>query len=191
MASLKNPPKWLRIAALVAITAILIFAGKSSGLFDDLSAEKIRSEVTAAGWWGIIIFVVIFSVGELMHLPGMIFVAAGILAYGQWAGFAISLVAALISVCVSFVLVRVVGGKMLEEIKNPFLRKMLDKLDHSPVKTVFILRCILWLAPPLNYGLAMSRIRFRHYAIGSAMGLVPPVAVFAVFFEYFLSQGWF
>ena len=47
---------------------------------------------------------------------------------------------------------------------------------------------MLWMAPPLNYALAMSKLRFREYIIGSAIGLVIPIALVSLLFEWFL--GW-
>ena len=38
------------------------------------------------------------------------------------------------------------------------------------MRTVIVLRLLLWIAPPLNYALAMSNIRFREYLVGSDGG---------------------
>jgi uncharacterized membrane protein YdjX (TVP38/TMEM64 family) len=54
---------------------------------------------------------------------------------------------------------------------------------------VFLLRLVFWLAPPVNYALALSNIRFRHYFAGSLLGLVLPIALIATFVERFLR--WF
>ena len=64
---------------------------------------------------------------------------------------------------------------------------MLARLDERPVTTVIVLRTLLWLAPPLNYALALSSIRFRHYLIGSALGLLLPVAGAALFFDWLFA----
>lgn len=157
-----------------------------SGALADLDAEKIQSAVHAAGPWGVLLYVVVFAVGELIHIPGLVFVAAGILAYGGHTGFFVGLLGAVCSVTLSFVLVRAIGGKVLSEIERPFVKKMMAHLDERPVKTVLVLRSILWLAPVLNYGLAMSSIRFRDYLVGSALGLVAPVLAAAFLFEWIL-----
>jgi len=62
------------------------------------------------------------------------------------------------------------------------------------VCAVIVLRLALWMAPPVNYLLAMSSVTFRDYALGSAIGLAPPVVAIALFFDWFLpfleSHGW-
>jgi uncharacterized membrane protein YdjX (TVP38/TMEM64 family) len=64
---------------------------------------------------------------------------------------------------------------------------MLGHLDARPIRTVFALRLVLWLAPALNYALALTRARFRDYAIGSALGLILPVAGAAILFDWLVT----
>lgn len=179
--------RFLRIAALLAATGGIFLWLKLSGTLDDLSAERIRGFVEEAGPFGFLLFVVIFVVGELVHLPGMIFVAAGILAFGRTTGFFVSLTAAVCSVGFSFFLVRTLGGKALTEIQRPFVKRMLEKLDDRPITTVLVLRSIFWLAPPLNYALALSSIKSRDYLIGSTLGLVVPVFAATFFFDWLFT----
>jgi uncharacterized membrane protein YdjX (TVP38/TMEM64 family) len=51
---------------------------------------------------------------------------------------------------------------------------------------VALLRLVLWMAPAVNYALALSPVRYRDYAIGSAVGLAIPVAAAAAFLHFFL-----
>ena len=168
---------------LVTVGAYL--ALRATGLSDQIDVEGVRDAVLGAGLWGVAVFAAVFALGE--HVPGMVFVAAGILAYGKLVGFAVSWLAAVFSVCVSFVLVRSLGGKLLAEIERPFVTRMLARLDARPITTVLLLRTVLWLAPPLNYALALSSVRFRYYLIGSAAGLVLPVGGAAVFFDWLFA----
>ena len=66
-------------------------------------------------------------------------------------------------------------------------RYLLHRLDQRPIRTVFILRLLLFLAPPLNYVLAMTNVRYRDYLIGSALGLVPGLLLVALLFDWVLS----
>jgi uncharacterized membrane protein YdjX (TVP38/TMEM64 family) len=171
------------MVVLVGIFAAVVL----SGVFKDVDAEQIRSLVQRAGPWGIVLFVVLFALGELVHIPGMVFVVAAVLAYGQTTGFIVGWLGAVISVTVSFVLVRTFGGQALTQIKWKVVQRMLDRLDARPVSTVFVLRSLLWVAPPLNFALAMSRIRLRDYLLGSGLGLLAPIAGVVVLFEQALA----
>jgi uncharacterized membrane protein YdjX (TVP38/TMEM64 family) len=173
----------LRLVALLALIVGLIVLGRVTGLHDKLSIDYLRTTVPRLGVWGIVAFIAAFCVGELIHVPGIVFVAVAMLIYGPWLGFPLGLVGAVTSVCVSFGIVRMVGGKALTEIDKPIVRKMMAQLDQRPIRAVTIMRLVLFLFPPLNYALALSNVRFRDYLIGSALGLIPPVLGCAIFID--------
>lgn len=180
-----TPSFWSRYRGLIVMVALLaIFvAAILSGAFKDVDPEQIRQTVVDAGPWGVLLFILLFTLGELVHIPGMVFIAGGVLAYGRTGGFAVGLLGAVFSVAVSFLLVRAFGGQALHKIKYKRVQQILSKLDERPVGTVFVLRSVLWLAPALNFALAMSRVRFRDYLIGSTLGLLIPIAGVVLFFE--------
>lgn len=190
MESRRPSTRW-RLAALVVVLVGLFAIGRATGLASGLSAEQIRTTVHGAGPWGYVAYTGAFVGGELLHVPGMIFVGAGVLAFGKVTGFIAAFVTSILSVCVSFVFVRAVGGRALESVQRPFVQRALAHLDAHPVRTVVVLRLALWLAPPVNYGLALSTIKFRDYLVGSALGLVVPVSLAVLLFDTLFARfGW-
>ena len=131
----------------------------------DLDIESIRTQVEKAGFWGFILYIAIFAGGEFIHIPGMVFVVAGILAYGKMWGFSLAFIASVFSVCFSFLLVRAIGGTPLNQIERPFIKKILSGLAKHPIRVILVLRLFLWLWPALNYTLALTNVRFRDYLI--------------------------
>ena len=180
--------KRLRLVFLVAILAGLFAVGSYYDVTEHINAAMIRERVVDAGPWGWILYVAIFSGGEFLHIPGLIFVAGGILAYGKLTGFVLAFIASLISVGFSFVVVRSIGGTQLERAKNPTLQKALAQLERHPIRTVLVLRLFLFLSPALNYALALTRISFRDYLIGSTLGLIAPIAAAAYFFDWLIAN---
>ncbi|MAQ15325.1 MAG: DedA family protein [Sandaracinus sp.] len=180
-------PSKLRLVLLGVFMAGLFVFGWASGWADHFTLEGIRDAIQSAGAWGIFLFIGAFAVGELLHVPGVVFVAAAVLAYGELVGGITAYVGALVSVAVSFGVVRGVGGRALGSIGHPRVRKILDRLEERPVRVVALLRLILWVAPPLNYALALSPVRFRDYMVGSAIGLVIPLTLAALFLDWLVS----
>jgi len=178
--------QWLRIGALILLMTGLYAVGRATGLTEDLSTERVRALMHVAGVWGFAAFVALFAVGELLHIPGLVFVGAAVLAYGRFGGGAASFVGALVSLTVTFIVVRAVGGKPLKHIRRPLMARMLAQLDEKPVRTVALLRLIFWMGPMLNYGLALSSVRYRDYLLGSAIGLMMPIAVAVMVFDWVL-----
>jgi uncharacterized membrane protein YdjX (TVP38/TMEM64 family) len=171
---------WWRLGALVVLIVGLIVLGKVTGVTAYLTTERIRATIHAAGWWGILLFVALFCLGELVHVPAWVFMITAVIAYGRLAGGLLGYVGALCSCSMSFFIVRGVGGKPLGAIRWRWVRKILAQLDTHPLRTVLVLRTILWVAPQLNYALALSNVRFRDYLVGSALGLALPLAGMAL-----------
>jgi uncharacterized membrane protein YdjX (TVP38/TMEM64 family) len=176
-----------RIGLVLLLTVGLWVAGKQTGLIDELDIEAVRETVRGSGVFGVLVYLGVFAGGELLHVPGIVFVAAAILSWGELLGFPLSLLGSVVSVSVSFVVVRAVGGKALAGLDRPLFRKVLSHLDDRPIRTVFVLRLFLFLAPALNYALAMTNVRFRDYIVGSTLGLVPPLLVVTFLFDWVIN----
>ncbi|MCZ6712057.1 MAG: hypothetical protein O7B25_16960, partial [Gammaproteobacteria bacterium] len=71
-------PKY-RLTLVVALLAGLFVATRYTGLADGVDATAIRNLMHDAGPWGWSLYVLVFAGGEFIHIPGMVFVAAGIL----------------------------------------------------------------------------------------------------------------
>jgi uncharacterized membrane protein YdjX (TVP38/TMEM64 family) len=173
----------VRIGLAVVLVIGLYVVARATGVLERLDVAAMQRMVADAGAWGFAVFVALFAVGVLLHVPGMVFVAAGMLVYGKLLGFFACLAGAIVAVCASFVMVRAVGGNALGSIRRPFLRKMLARLDQNPLRWLILLRAVLFISPPLNYALALSSVRFRDYAVGSAIGLVPTMALVTFLFD--------
>lgn len=174
---------WRRLALLAGLLGALWAVGALTGWTDSLTLESVPEMVRDAGVWGVLFYIAVFSAGELIHVPGFVFVLAAMVVWGPVAGGAMAYVGGLTSLALSFVVVRTVGGKALSKVRNRWMAKALTALDDRPVRTVALLRLIFWLAPPLNYALALSNVRLRDYLLGSALGFVLPVIGIAAAFD--------
>ncbi len=175
--------KGKRLLLVGALLVALFVVGHVTGVTESVTVDNLRGWMAEAGAWGVLLFVAVFVIGELLHVPGLVFVAAAVLSYGRFGGGALGLLTGVLSVGFSFGVVRGVGGQAMSEIKWRWVQRILAKLEDHPIKTVVLLRVVLCLTPALTYALALSPIRFRDHLIGSAIGLIPPVILFVVFFD--------
>jgi len=173
---------WVRLTLLAMFLVGVYAIGRATGFTEQLTVEGIRESMRAAGMWGFFVFVVAFTVGQLLYIPGFVFVAVAGLAYGPVWGSVASIIAATVSVGVSFFIVRTIGGQPLKEINRPFLKKWIDRLEEEPLRSMIVIRMFLWAIPPVNYTLAMSGVTFRDYMIAAIIGMTPPFVVISVAF---------
>jgi len=128
----------------------------------------------------------VMSLGELVHVPACVVYGACIMIYGKAVGFLVGWFAAITSVTFSFFVVRAVGGNSFSQIKSKRIRAVLAQLDKRPFTVVLMLRMVLFAAPLLNYALALSGVSFKDYFLGSAIGIIPPLAIIAVTLDQFM-----
>ena len=179
--------RWLRLGILAAVLVTLFIVGEVTGLRKRITIDKIRELTLHAGALGIVVYAIAFCVGEVIHIPGLLFCAAAIAIWGRVDGGVIAYGASVLSISASFVFIRAIGGSHpLDNVKSRYLPRIVGQLAAHPIRTVAILRAVLVISPPVTYALALSAVRFRDVFIGSAIGLVAPMAVVAIFLDYLL-----
>lgn len=176
--------RYRRLFAVVLFLGILLAVFELSGLRDHFSLDFLQHRMVENRVSGLLIFILLFSLGNLIQIPGWIFLAAAVLALGRtWGGVATYL-AATISCAFTFLTIRLVGGDALRKLDSKLAARILGQLDAHPIKSVFLLRVLFQTVPALNYALAMSGIKFREYLIGTLLGLPLPIILYCLFFEY-------
>lgn len=179
--------KLIRLGALVAVIVGLIIAGIATGVTDDLSVDSFREAIASWGPWGIVAYVGCFCIGLMLQVPGWVFIGAASMAWGKLFGALIALLGGVIAVMFSFFVVRAVGGKLLTQINKKWMKTILAKLDERPVRTMALLRMLVWVSPPLNYALALSNVRARDYFVAAVIGLTPAMFVLTYSFDFFFG----
>ncbi len=168
---------------------VFFILGKFTPIGEWFNLESITKAIRNAGPWGYLAFIAIMTAGCFLQISAMLFVLAAILTYGQVEGTVLGFAGLIVAMLTNFVVVRRVGGKAVADIKKPFIKKMLSKLDDKPITTIFLLRTVLWASPFLNYILAMTKVKFSKYAIGSIVGIIIPLAIFSTLVYFF--REWF
>jgi uncharacterized membrane protein YdjX (TVP38/TMEM64 family) len=173
-----------RLIGVVFFLVLLWIVFEVSGLRGHLNLAFVRDQLVGHPVTGLILFVLFFAIGNLIQIPGWIFLAAAVLALGQFMGGIATYIAASISCLVTFLLIRFVGGQALRKIDNRTLVRILTRLDAHPVQSTVLARIVFQTLPALNYALAMSGLKLRHYMAGTLLGLPLPIALYCVFFDF-------
>lgn len=173
-----------RTAAAVAVLGGLSFVAYWLDLPSQLRIDPLRATVGAWGASAPLVFVAVFVGGMLLHLPGMPLVALGALLFEPTEAFLYAWAAILVGSTLTFVLVRwffheAVQGTL--QARFPMLRRLDDRLVSNGFATVLVLRLVFCMAPPLNFALGATRVRFLDYLAGTALGVLPGVGLAVAF----------
>lgn len=174
-----NPYRRLGFVVIFLILMWAVF--RYSGLASHINTQFLREHFEQHKLVGLAIFTAMFALGNLVHIPGWIFLVSAMVALGQiWGGVA-TYVAACVTCATTFGIVRLLGGDALRGINGRMSDRIFARLDARPVGSVLVLRLLFQTLPAMNYALAMSGIRFRHYLLGTMLGLPIPIALFTAF----------
>ncbi|MDB4988932.1 MAG: putative integral rane protein [Myxococcaceae bacterium] len=172
----KSPGKSkLRLWVVLALLIGLPFVVRASGLSSQLSVAHFRELVSQAGAGGALAFMAVFVAAVVAQVPGIPFVMVAPTLFGLPEAWLLCFVASNLAVVLNFAVVRKFGGQPFAELESPRLRKLFAELERHPIRTVALLRTLTVMFPPVTGALALTRVSARDHALGSALGMVPPV----------------
>lgn len=162
---------WARLGAL-AVFLLAVFVVEQLRGWDDV--RLLRDRVDAAGPWGPVVFIAGYAVLCLLPAPKGLLTALGGLLFGWWLGALVSWFAALAGAAAAFGLGRVWGRDAVDRLTHGRVERADRLLAHHGFGAVLAAR----LTPVLpftviNYAAGLTGVRWRHYALGSALGMVP------------------
>jgi uncharacterized membrane protein YdjX (TVP38/TMEM64 family) len=179
--------RYRRLLGLLLFVLALLWIAQASGLRSQLSAQVLQQQLHQHPVSSLALFVLLFALANVAHLPGFVFLAAAVFAFGRLDGGILTYIAAGISCVFTFVTIRLIGGNVAATLKHPFALRLLAQLHAHPVRNVVILRTVFQTLPTLNYALALSGMRLRDYFLGTLIGLPLPIAVYCLFFDYLIT----
>ena len=180
----------MRPAIFLLAIAALAWVSHLLDLRSHLSVAAMRALVDACDPFGPVVFMAVLVAGLLLHLPGIVFVALGGMLFGKTAGFLYGWIAGVAGATLCFVIGRYLARDWVQSSleKRPLLAALDGRLQRNGVRTVILLRLVLFLAPPLNWAIGTSRVRLADYVTGTALGLLPGVFTTVLFADSIVAR---
>ncbi|MGD2073878.1 MAG: VTT domain-containing protein [Gammaproteobacteria bacterium] len=176
-----------RLLAFVVLIAGLLglaAAWRWTPLGEWLSPERLH------GWMSLfdtpltrgLVAVTGFLIASVLMVPLILLAMFGGLAFGGFWGFVYVLTSALLSAALVFFLGRLLSHDTVERLSGARLKHLSRRLADRGILAVAVLRFIP-VAPFTVFNLVAgaSHLKFRHFLLGSLLGLTPGVAVLTLF----------
>jgi len=147
----------------------------------EASAHKLQNFASAQAGLSVLFLWGLFVVRSIFYLPSFVLLLAGGFLFGPFWGAIVGLVGEMISASLSFGLARYFGHHFVETHENAFFQKLDLALSKRGFFTILILR-VIPIVPfdPVNIGAGLSRISFLDYFWATAIGLIPPLFLYAL-----------
>ena len=188
--------RWRALAATLVLFGVVValFAfGKSwLGLGHGVDGAEAKLEAWLAGFrsgpWGLIAAIVLFTVSAFLGVPQFVLIAACVVAFGPWWGFAYSWIATVASAGATYWLGRGPTARLVERFGGKTLGRMTRFVGKNAFYASFMIRNVP-SAPfiVVNMGFGAARASFPGYLAGCALGVLPKTALVAFFGGSFMT----
>jgi len=170
--------------ALVASVALGMLAAYRFGLFEQLSEPaRLRDSLVALGPWGYVAYVVAYALFQPFGVPGTGFVLAAPLIWPWPVAFALSMTGTMAATVVGYSFARFVARDWVAARIPARYRRYDEALHDHAFLTVFVLRLVFWMPPPLHFFFGVSRVGFWTHFWASFLGYLLPLWAVAYFGE--------
>ncbi len=161
----------LKVIGAVAALAALVVAGRALGG----EIPRFAAWVDSLGLWGPLVFILGYAVATVAFVPGSLLTLAAGAIFGLGRGTLYVVVGATLGASASFLVARHLARATIERRLQG--RPRFESIDRAVAKEGLKIVFLLRLSPIfpynlLNYGLGLTRVRFRDYAT-ACLGMIP------------------
>lgn len=179
----------IKAAMLMAFILVAVYVVRFTPVKDLLTAETLGRLLEKAGLWAPVVFILIYAVGVCFFVPGTLITAIGAAIFGPYRGFLYVWVGAMLGATTAFFVGRGLGREFAAALIGDRLKKYDDAIERNGFATVLYLRLVYFPFTPMNFGMGLTKVRFRDYLLGTGLGIIAGAFIFTFFFGT-LKQVW-
>ncbi len=169
----------LKALILIAFIATAIFVFRFTPVRDYLRPGFLKGFLAASGFWAPVVFIAIFAASVCLFFPAIILVALGGAVFGAYWGFLYSWMGAMAGASGAFFIGRILGRDFVQSLIRDRLEKYDNAVEKNGFATVLYLRLLNTPFTYMNFGLALTKVRFWDYFFGTGIGVIVGIFVIA------------
>jgi len=169
----------------IKLAVLVVLAGGAVALwFSPLRSYLTKSHIVdfiawlRGLWYGPLVLIALYAVGCIFAIPATVFVIAAGVIWGWKLGALYAITGGFLGAVASYFVGRFLGEGLLEKFGAPG-RAVRRQVESAGLTSMLIVRLIP--GPPFavwNYAAGIARMRFRDYALGTLLGIIPSHIVF-------------
>jgi len=155
---------------------VFLFGAQVLGFNGEATVERWLG--AASGPWSLPVAVAAFAILAFVGIPQFMLIAAAVVAFGPWTGFAYSWIGTMVSSLVGFYLGRVAGARTLASFSGEGLKRFIELVGRNGFFASLIVRLVP-SAPfiVVNMAAGVTPMRVLDFAVGTGLGIVPKIAL--------------
>jgi uncharacterized membrane protein YdjX (TVP38/TMEM64 family) len=190
----QKPTKGRKRAMMKALVFVIfiiaaIYIIRFTSVKEFFTKTALSHFLETAGLWAPLLFVVVYAAGVCLFVPGTLLTALGAAIFGAYWGFLYVWIGAMLGSSAAFWIGRTLGREFAASVIGDRLRKYDDGIERNGFATVLYLRLVYFPFTPMNFGMGLTKVRFRDYFFGTGLGIVVGTFIFT-FFIGTLKEVW-
>ncbi|MBW2252103.1 MAG: TVP38/TMEM64 family protein [Deltaproteobacteria bacterium] len=165
----------------LAFIILAIFLIRFTPIKNHLTAQALGQFLETAGYWAPGLFVLIYTVGLCVFLPGTLLTGLGAAIFGAYWGFLYVWIGAMLGASAAFFIGRTLGREFAASLIGDRLKKYDDAIERNGFATVLYLRLVYFPFTPMNFGMGLTKVHFRDYFFGTGLGIIVGTFIFTFF----------
>ncbi|MBW2266066.1 MAG: TVP38/TMEM64 family protein [Deltaproteobacteria bacterium] len=171
----------LKALILLGFVIVAIALIRFTPVKDYLTAEALGRFLDAAGFWAPLVYMVFYTAGVCLFLPGTLLTGLGAAIFGPYWGFLYVWIGAMCGASAAFWIGRTLGRDFAASLIGDKLKKYDDAIERNGFATVLYLRLVYFPFTPMNFGMGLTKVRFRDYFSGTGLGIIVGTFIFTFF----------
>jgi uncharacterized membrane protein YdjX (TVP38/TMEM64 family) len=167
------------ILAAFVIGAIILV--RYTPIKDYLNAEQLGRFLDTAGILAPLVFILIYTIGVCLFVPGTLLTGLGAAIFGPYWGFLYVWIGAMLGASAAFIIGRTLGREFAASLIGDRLKKYDEAIERNGFATVLYLRLVYFPFTPMNFGMGLTRVRFWDYVAGTGLGIIVGTFIFTFF----------
>lgn len=171
----------MRRVGLIVLVLLVVALAVAAQLVDLPDGARLRALVEGAGNAAPVVFVAVCALGTAVFFPKPVLATAAGLLFGVGWGSVLAIAGFTAGAMIAFTIARGLGRGAVEGRLGERLQVLDRVFARRGVEATLVIRLLPVLPFALaNYGAGVTSVRGGHFALGTALGLVPSTVLAAV-----------
>ena len=171
----------LKAIVFLAFVVAAITVVRFTPVKNYLTVEMLSAFLKNAGLWAPVAYIALYAIGVCLFLPGTLLTGLGAAIFGPYWGFVYVWIAAMIGSSAAFFIGRTLAREFATSLIGDRLKKYDDAIERNGFATVLYLRLVYFPFTPMNFGMGITKVRFKDYVLGTGLGILVGTFIFTFF----------